>query len=156
LSERWRTILWRWLKFNFVGGVGIAVQLTVLAVLKLGLHFHYLLATGLAVEIAVLHNFLWHERFTWSDRVQIHWKESLERLLRFNLTNGAISIVGNLALMSMLVGKFRMNYLVANMIAIAICSLANFLASELYVFRARRKTADNEPEHGIPAQPIER
>ena len=58
----------RWLKFNAVGGMGILVQLGALALLKSGLHLDYLPATALAVEVTVLHNFLWHERFTWADR----------------------------------------------------------------------------------------
>lgn len=52
----------RWLKFNAVGGVGINVQLAVLLVLNSGFHMSYLPATAFAVEMAVLHNFLWHER----------------------------------------------------------------------------------------------
>ena len=65
----WRRTGLRWLKFNFVGLIGIGVQLLALALLKSGLHLNYLLATALAVETAVVHNFLWHERFTWRDRV---------------------------------------------------------------------------------------
>ena len=41
------------------------MQLLILLVLKTGLGFNYLVATALAVEGAVVHNFLWHERFTW-------------------------------------------------------------------------------------------
>ncbi len=63
-----RSTATRWLKFNLVGGMGIAVQLLMLVVLKTGLHLNYLIATALAVETAVVHNFLWHERFTWADR----------------------------------------------------------------------------------------
>jgi putative flippase GtrA len=55
-----------WLKFNTVGLIGIGVQLFVLALLKSGLGMNYLLATTIAVEIAVIHNFIWHERWTWS------------------------------------------------------------------------------------------
>jgi putative flippase GtrA len=58
----------RWCKFNFVGAVGILVQFSVLFLLKSVLHFNYLAATALAVEAAVVHNFFWHERFTWADR----------------------------------------------------------------------------------------
>jgi putative flippase GtrA len=58
----------------------------------------------------------------------------LRRLLRFNLTNGAVSILGNLALMKVMVGQGHMNYLLANAIAIALCSLANFLVSDGWVF----------------------
>ena len=60
----------RWLKFNLVGGFGIVVQLAALLGLKSGLHLGYLPATALAVEAAVIHNFFWHERYTWADRVR--------------------------------------------------------------------------------------
>ena len=86
------------------------------------------------MEAAVVHNFFWHERYTWADRVQPAWRKSLPRLLRFNLTAGGVSIAGNLALMKLLVGMGCVNYLVANGIAITLCSLANFLVSNEYVF----------------------
>jgi putative flippase GtrA len=129
------TVLLRWLKFNLVGGIGIAVQFAALFVLKGIFHFNYLAATAVAVEAAVVHNFIWHEQFTWSDRVQASWRRSLPRFARFNLTTGAVSILGNLALMKVMVGYGGMNYLLANALAIALCSLANFLVSEQWVFR---------------------
>jgi putative flippase GtrA len=124
----------RWLKFNAIGALGIAVQLVVLLALKSGFHLSYPLATALAVEAAVVHNFLWHERYTWADRVQPSWRMSLPRLLRFNLTTGGISIAGNLALMKVMVGLGHVNYLIANGVAIALCSGANFLVSEEWLF----------------------
>jgi len=124
----------RWWKFNFVGMIGIGVQFTALFLLKSVLGFNYLFATAFAVEAAVVHNFVWHEQFTWSDRVRSSWQRSLPRLVRFNLTNGAVSIVGNLALMKVMVGEGHMNYLLANAIAIALCSITNFLVSERWVF----------------------
>ena len=127
----WRKTGVRWLKFNAVGGIGIGVQLVVLALLKSGLHLDYLLATGLAVEAAVIHNFLWHERFTWADRVG---DSSLVRFAKFNLTTGLFSILGNLALMRVLVGWGKMNFLAANMVTIAACSLVNFVVSDRMVF----------------------
>ena len=126
---------WRWLKFNLVGGAGIAVQLAVLWILLHGLHCNYLLATALAVEMAVLHNFFWHQRFTWADRMHGHLRDTARRLLQFNLTNGAVSIVGNILLMRLLAGEFHVPAILANGASIAVCSLANFLLSETYVFR---------------------
>jgi len=124
----------RWLKFNAVGALGIVVQLTVLVCLKGGLHVGYLLASGIAVETAVLHNFLWHERYTWADRVRPSVRESSPRLFRFHLSNGGISLAGNLALMKILVDWVHIHYLLANGIAIAACSLLNFIVSEAWVF----------------------
>ena len=130
--------LLRWCKFNLVGGMGVAVQLVALFLLKDVLHFSYLAATAIAVEAAVMHNFIWHEQFTWADRTQSdrgnsRWRRSLVRLLRFHLGNGAISIVGNLALMKLMVGQAHRNHLLANAIAIILCSLVNFSVSEAYV-----------------------
>lgn len=130
-------IFLRWCKFNFVGGIGIGVQFAALFFLRSVMGFDYLLATAIAVEAAVVHNFVWHEQFTWADRVESSWKRSLPRLLRFNLTTGAVSILGNLALMRVMVGEGHMNYLVANGIAIALCSIANFLVSEQWVFEEK-------------------
>jgi putative flippase GtrA len=132
--RRTRDVLVRWLKFNLVGGVGIVVQFVALLLLKGVFHFHYLAATAIAVEAAVVHNFVWHEQFTWSDRVQASWRRSLPRFARFNLTTGAVSILGNLALMKVMVGYGGMNYLLANALAITLCSVANFLVSEEWVF----------------------
>jgi len=36
--------------------------------------------------------------------------------------------------MRVMVGQGRMNYLLANAVAIAVCSVANFLVSEIWVF----------------------
>ena len=125
----------RWLKFNFVGGVGIAVQLAALALLARVFHVPYLWATAIAVETAVLHNFVWHELFTWHDRSGGGWGAVARRLVRFHLGNGLISIAGNLLLMRWLVGTIGMKLLLANALAIAVCSLANFAVGEWFVFR---------------------
>ncbi len=132
-SRRWHTTGMRWLKFNLVGGIGIVVQLLILIALNAGLGLHYLVATPLAVEGAVVHNFLWHERFTWPGRGPGTWA----RFAKFHLTNGAFSIAGNLALMKGLVGLGHLNYLLASVITIAACSILNFLVSDGLVFAER-------------------
>jgi putative flippase GtrA len=133
-GNRWRTVGIRWLKFNAVGGIGIGVQLAVLAGLKSGLHLDYLWASGLAVEAAVIHNFVWHGCFTWAERQSTN---CILRFAKFNLTTGLFSILGNLALMKLLVEMARVPYLAANGITIAACSVANFLLSDRFVFQTR-------------------
>ena len=121
----------RWLKFNAVGAGGIVVQLAVLALLKSGLRLDYLAATALAVEAAVIHNFFWHERFTWADRTG---GSSWARFFRFNLTTGLFSILGNVLVMKVLVGGAHLNYFVVNLLTIATCSILNFVVSDRFVF----------------------
>jgi putative flippase GtrA len=128
----------RWLKFNFVGALGIAVQMGCFALLVSGLHVPVVyIATPLAVEAAVLHNFVWHERFTWKDRTRevSRPRDVALRLLRFHAGNGAVSILGNVALMRVLVGALHLNPYLASGLSITICSLLNFAASEWFVFR---------------------
>jgi putative flippase GtrA len=135
-TEAWARLLRRLLKFHMVGFIGIGVQLCFLFLFRTVLHLNYLLATGLAVECAVLHNFLWHEHFTWADRNSHGNSGPLQRLLRFNLSTGLISIAGNLALMRLLVGSLHLQYMLANLVTIGACSLLNFWASDQVVFQA--------------------
>jgi dolichol-phosphate mannosyltransferase len=113
------------------------VQLVVLAGLVIA-GVHYLAATALAVETAVLNNFMWHEWWTWRDRTRAHPDGMLPRLVRFNLTVGAISIVENIVLMNLFVGYLSIHFLAGNMISIAVCGVANFIVSDRLVFRRSR------------------
>jgi dolichol-phosphate mannosyltransferase len=74
----------RFVRFNIVGALGLAVQLAVLAGLDRA-GWPLVPATLTAVEVAVLHNFFWHERWTWADRRP---GRRVDRLLRFHASNG--------------------------------------------------------------------
>ncbi|HXG66900.1 MAG TPA: GtrA family protein [Blastocatellia bacterium] len=124
-------LLCRWVKFSMVGATGIAVQTLTLALLLRLSGLHYLAATAIAVEMSVLNNFVWHRRWTWADRQQVN---TGSLLLHFNLTAGAMCLAGNLILMSALVGLVGMPPFAANLVTIAICSLANFTLSDRLVF----------------------
>ncbi len=125
----------RWIKFNFVGAIGIGVQFAAFTLYKGMGGLNYLAATALAVETAVLHNFVWHERFTWRGIPRGDWRDAALRLVKFHAGNGAVSILGNLALMRLLVGVFHLNTYLSSGLAIATCALANFAVSEYFVFR---------------------
>ena len=128
----------RVVKFSVVSAGGVAVQFALLAVLVHACGLHYLLSTCLAVEAAVLHNFIWHERWTWRDRPRIGLWACLRRLIHFHLANGLVSLLGNVLLMRCLVNDLGLPVLPANLISLAACALANFLAADRAVFRDRR------------------
>jgi putative flippase GtrA len=141
-------------KFVFVGAVGVVIQLAALEALT-ALGLHYLWATVFAVEAAVLHNFMWHLRFTWGDRGGSQSVETGVRLLRFHLSNGAISILGSLLLMRWLVGQFGLKVLLANLLTIAACSVGNFLASDRWVFLSTQIVEkDSHTESACARSPI--
>ena len=130
-SEEKKRLLYRWFRFSAVGAGGILVQAATLAVLLRVAGLHYLAATAIAVEASVLHNFVWHRRWTWGDRRGVN---TSAMLLRFNLTTGVMSIIGNLVLMAVLVTGAGLPPFAANMVTIAICSLINFALSDRFVF----------------------
>jgi len=137
----------RILKFSLVGGIGVGVQLGALSAL-VAIKTNYLLATALAVELAVLHNFFWHQSLTWADRKELAGQGIVARLLRFHLSNGLISLAGNLLLMRVLVGWRRVPLILANILTISVCFLANFLASDRWVFRESCTPLEIKPPRG--------
>lgn len=121
----------RFIRFSAVGAGGVLVQAAMLAILLRASGIHYLAATALAVEAAILHNFAWHRRWTWVDRPA---SGVILTLLKFNATTGAVSLVGNLLLMFLFVGVLSLNPQVANLITIGACSLVNFALADRFVF----------------------
>jgi putative flippase GtrA len=112
--------------------MGTGLQLAVLASLTGIGGLHYLVATALAVETAIVHNFLWHERWTWSDRGRNG--DRLRRLVLFNGTTGLASILGNLLFMWLFVGELSMHPLAGNLASIGCCASVNFLVNDRVVF----------------------
>ena len=117
-------------RFAGVGLAGFAVQLAVLwALARTGLPA--LIATALAVEAAVLHNFLWHQRWTWADRTGDGVRR---RLLRFHVATGLVSIAGNVVLTAVYITVAHVSLLTANILAVATMSLVTFAVADRWVF----------------------
>jgi len=119
----------RLLRFNIVGVLGFGVQLAVLLALERA-GWPLVPATLIAVEAAVLHNFVWHERWTWAD---VRAGTRPGRLARFHAANGFISLAGNAGLTAAL-AEAGVPVAIANMCAVAVCAAANFAAAHLLVF----------------------
>jgi len=119
-------------RFNVVGALGLLVQLSVL----LGLRWcdvPVAVATLIAVETAVMHNFVWHERWTWPG---MKGGTRAQRLARFHLTNGLVSLAGNVLLTAMFASA-GLPVVLANVAAVAMCVALNFASAHLWVFCAK-------------------
>jgi putative flippase GtrA len=126
------------MKFNMVGALGMGLQLSAFTLFNRWTAGHYLFASAASVELALLHNFVWHSTCTWRDR-----RDSLtpsQKLMRFHLSNGLVSIFGNLVLMRLLVHSIHLPLLVSNSLAILSCSFANFYLSHNWAFPVAPKT----------------
>ena len=131
----------RWWKFNAVGIGGGLVQLASLWLIERLAILPDALAVALAVEIALLHNFAWHEAWTWAGaRPEDKWR----RLWRFHIANGLLSIVTNTLLTWMFKQYFGWPLLLSNLAAMSATSVLNFLLASEWVFgdALRRPSSD--------------
>jgi len=127
VRNRWT----RFVIFNTVGALGVSVQLVSLWLLTGVATVHYLIATPVAVSLAVAHNFIWHRLWTWKDR-DVHVTRACAR---FVLTNGLLSLVSNLGVTAALVSGAHAHPVVANLVAIATSGALNFWLGDVVVFR---------------------
>jgi len=127
-----KTPLWlRAVRFQTVGLIGIGVQLLMLILLKEMLGLDPLVATLVAVETAIIHNFIWHERWTWASGAA----GVAGRFARFQISTGLVTLVNNLVVMAVLVRVWHVHYVLANLLAISAGGVANFLLNDGWVFR---------------------
>jgi putative flippase GtrA len=80
---------------------------------------------------------MWHLHYTWRDRRD--GATRLRQFVRFHLSNGLVSMLGNLALMRLLVHYARLPLLLSNVIAILCCSVANFFLGKNWAFAEAHK-----------------
>ena len=121
-------------KFNLVGLMGAAVQVLLLDLLVKQFRLSPAAAMPAAVEMAVLHNFLWHERFTWRDREPAGLRQRAIRLGRFHAANGLVSLGGNTLILYLLVEVLGAPALPSALAAIALCAPLNYLVADRWVY----------------------
>jgi dolichol-phosphate mannosyltransferase len=121
-------------RFIGVGVIGFAIQIAALALLRRS-GCPDAAAITIAVELAILQNFIWHERWTWKDRQVTRLAELTRRFLRFNAACGMVSLAGNVWLTLAFATTFRVPLLAANALAVATLSVVNFAVADRLVFR---------------------
>jgi len=126
----------RWLEFGTVGLIGVGVQLGILHVLARYGGMAPMGATAAALEVTLVHNFLWHEQLTWRDRPSSGVSERVRRFITFHAANGGVSLAGNLVLTGVLLHYAGLPLMGANLFAICACSVANFFLADHWVFQA--------------------
>ncbi|NPA62370.1 MAG: glycosyltransferase family 2 protein [Methanococci archaeon] len=120
----------RMLKFGFVGFLGIFVNIGVLYILTEIFGIYYLISGIIAVELSILHNFLWNYFWTFKDRNN----KFLNSLCKYNLSC-LISMVINILVLYTLTQYFGIYYIISDLIGIICGFLANYLLSNHWAFK---------------------
>jgi len=119
-------------RFGVVGALGVFVNSAVLFLAHGLAGLPLLIASAVAVEVSIIHNFLWNDRWTFKAG-----GFSLHRLGKFNLTSlvGLLITSGVLYLMVTYLG---LHYMVANLAGIAVAMVWNFGSSLLWTWDVQR------------------
>ena len=144
----------RYLKFGIVGASGTVVNLVVL---QLGHEYLFTAmeppgskpyaSLALAITLATLNNFTWNRLWTWSDRVKAEAfaqhtdpeHPGTGQLTReFGKYAAASGFGSALQYVLTLLLSGTMDYRLANVIAIVIASVSNFLANDKWTFKRRK------------------
>lgn len=127
LRLSWRTgELSRFLKFSAVGGLGVLVNMGILALLT-SAGLGYLQAGFFAVETAIATNFVLNELWTFSDfsKKRPGWVRRMVRFLKFNLFCAGGAVI-NLAVSWTLTEYAGVHYLLSNLFGIGSATLWNY------------------------------
>lgn len=128
----------RFIKFGIVGASGVVVNL---AVLYVGQEYLFAevaqetlrlnLSLALAIFIATISNFFWNRRWTWQDRKHHQRVPVVVQFIQY-----ALACWVGIAVQFGLTNLFALflHYLVANLIAVVIASLFNFVANDFWTF----------------------
>ncbi len=122
----------RLLPFTIVGALGFIVQTGAFLLLTTA-GWPLVASTVVAVEIAVLHNFVWHERWTWRDRTRAGSRS--RRLGAFVLSTAVTSVLGNVVFVLLYGRILQGDALVAAIAANGTTTIFNFAAADRLVFR---------------------
>ena len=151
---------WRFIKFGVVGASGTVVNIAVLYLAQEHLlrhiaDFHTRLnySIALAITVATISNFYWNRRLTWRDRSRGVQHSVLVLFFKYVMA-AALSIAVQSLLTKWL--ALHLHYIIANLIAIALASVINFVANDRLTFRRHRvkmPASGDTPDAAPPAPP---
>jgi putative flippase GtrA len=123
----------RWGIYNVVALGGFVIQIAALSILTRACGWNQTVATLVAVELALLHNFAGHSGWTWADRpVRGGWSRT-RRLLRYQ-TALSVMVLLNAGL-TLALARSGLPIELANLLAVVSLSAISFLLSDLVLFR---------------------
>jgi putative flippase GtrA len=142
MMARLKHLAWRFARFGLVGGSGIFVNQ---AVLYAGMEWLFVsiakegrlsYALPLAIAVATTYNFFWNRLWTWRERRAVESIGVLSQYAKYvtaTLVGSTLQYFLTRYLASD--GGFALHYGIANLIAIGIASLVNFVINDRVTFR---------------------
>ena len=125
----------RMLRFGMVGLSGVVVNQGLLMLLHGTFEAPLLLSSILAIEISILTNFLLNHTWTW--RLPLREPGLFRRVVQYHAAAVMAAFAGNVIVLMAAVELFGVDYRIANLMGIAVGTVINFTAGEIWIFRSR-------------------
>ncbi len=141
------SMLFRGGKFMAVAWLGMGVNTACLYLFKGILHIKLIPASLMAIEIAIIHNFIWFRTWTWRDRP--NKPPFFQQLIKYNLATGAVDFLANVSVLWSLSTFLKIHYLLANILGMIAPPFIKFWLNEKFIFKA----SSNDPPRPNPEIP---
>jgi dolichol-phosphate mannosyltransferase len=132
--RRHAPVPWRFVRFAAVGTLGVVVNTLVLLMLREHAGWPYLLASALAIETAIMHNFILNDLWTFRDHIRRGESTIWRRFGRFQTVSLGGTVV-NLAVLWLLHGLLGFPLLASNLVGIGGAVLYNYAANKLWTWQ---------------------
>lgn len=136
-----RARILRPLKFAVVGATGVAVNSAVLHMGYKILGLPLAIASPIAIAVAIFTNFSGNNAWTWRRSEPDGRGAYARRLGRYYLSSLLGALI-NYGLLLLLVERFAVSHLIANLAGILAGTASNYLLSEFWVFGRSTKEAE--------------
>ena len=119
-----------------VAWLGMVVNTGCLYLFKGIWHIPIIPASIMAVEIAIIHNFILFRTWAWKDRPSD--VPFFRQLIVYNAATGLVDLIGNVSILWLLSTYFNVYYLLANILGMIAPPFVKFWLNDKLIFRESR------------------
>lgn len=126
-------------RFMIVAWIGAVVNTLFLYWFKGVLRIPIIPASIMAIEIAIIHNFIWLRFWAWGDRGENGGRPHfLKQLLLYNVATGVVDLTVNVSILWLLYKLLGVHYLLANIAGMVMGPFIKFWLNDKIVFKETR------------------
>lgn len=126
----------RGIRFYVVGWIGMAVNSGCLYLMKSVLGIPLIPSSMIAIECAIIHNFILHRHWTWKERNGYN-TPFFKQLIIYNAMTGLVDFTVNVSVLFILTEFFGVYYMIANIVGMILGPLFKFWINDKVVFRKK-------------------
>jgi len=133
-------LVFRGTRYLIVSWIGMGVNTALLYLFKGIWHIPIIPASVMAIEVAIIHNFIWYRYWAWGDRATVEGVRApfFQQLVYYNIATGMVDLVVNVSILWLLYKVFGVYYLIANIIGMILGPFIKFWVNEKLIFKEAR------------------